>query len=101
MSKPVVTTPAADLQILDIDLWWRENRDKAPSLFEEELALAFQLIGSVPGAGKRYSHPEVDVRRVVLRSSRHHVYYVEEENQVVVVAVWGAIKGAGPDLTSI
>lgn len=34
MSKPVVTTSRADLQILELDAWWRENRDKAPDLFE-------------------------------------------------------------------
>jgi hypothetical protein len=51
MSKPVVTTPQADLQILAMDDWWRSNRDKAPDLFEEELALAFQMLESAPGVG--------------------------------------------------
>jgi hypothetical protein len=46
MDKPVVTTPKADLQILEIDAWWRENRDKAPDLFEEELALALRMIAA-------------------------------------------------------
>lgn len=31
----------------------------------------------------------------------NHVYYVEEDEHVVVVAVWGAIKGSGPDLTRL
>ena len=53
MSKPVVTAPAADLQILEIDAWWREHRDKAPDLFELELAQALDLIGSAPGAATR------------------------------------------------
>jgi hypothetical protein len=30
MSKPVVTALIADLQILEIDAWWRANRDKSP-----------------------------------------------------------------------
>jgi plasmid stabilization system protein ParE len=101
MNKPVLTTPSADLQILEIDAWWRENRDKAPDLFEEELALAFRLLASSPGAGKRYQHPNADVRRVLLRSTRNHVYYVEMDDHVLVVAVWGAVKGSGPDLTEI
>ena len=54
MSKPVVTTPQADLHIETIDTWWRENRGKAPDLFEEELALAFRMLGDAPGIGKRY-----------------------------------------------
>lgn|SRR5689334_14648639 len=101
MDKPVFTTPHADLQILEIDAWWRENRDKAPDLFEEELALAFRMLATAPGVGKRYPHPRAKVRRVILHSTRNHVYYVEEEHRVVVVAVWGAIKGTGPDLSRI
>ena len=39
MEKPVFT-------------WWRENRDKAPDLFEEELALTFRMLSTAPGVGK-------------------------------------------------
>ncbi len=101
MSKPVITTPDADLQILELDAWWREHRDKAPDLFEIELAQAFELIGSAPGAGKRHAHPRGPVRRVMLRRTRNHVYYVEYENHVLVVAVWGAVKNSGPDLAGL
>ena len=58
MSKPVYTTPQADLHILEIDAWWRANRDRAPDLFEEELPLAFRLLESAPVVGKRYPHPK-------------------------------------------
>jgi plasmid stabilization system protein ParE len=101
MSKPVFTTPEADLQIVNIDSWWRENRDKVPDLFEEELALAFRMLADAPGVGKRYSHARARVRRILLRSTRNHVYYVEEDDRVLVVAVWGAVKGSGPDLTGV
>jgi plasmid stabilization system protein ParE len=100
MRKPVFTTPQADLQILEMDTWWRENRDKAPDLFEEELDLALALIAESPGIGKRYpSHR--GVRRVLLRSTRNHVYYVEEEDRVLVLAVWGAVRASGPDLSGV
>ena len=101
MSKAVVTTPKADAQILAIDSWWREHRDKAPDLFEQELSLAFRTLAAAPGVGKRYPHPGGEVRRVLLRSTRHHVYYVEQDDRVVVLAVWGAIKGSGPDLQDV
>jgi plasmid stabilization system protein ParE len=101
VSKPVFTTPEADLQIMEMDAWWRANRDKAPNLFEEELALAFEMIGAAPGVGKRYPHPGAAVRRVLMRSTRNHVYYVEWDDRVVVVAVWGAVKGSGPDLADL
>lgn len=100
MVKPVRTTPRVDAQILTIDSWWREHREKAPDLFEQELGLAFRTISAAPGAGRRYPHPDADVRRIVLRATRHHVYYVEREDYILVVAVWGAVKGTGPDLSA-
>lgn len=100
MRKPVLTTPVAELQILEMDAWWRENRDKAPDLFEEELDLALALLADSPGIGKRYPGHR-GVRRVLLRSTRNHVYYVEKDDCVLVLAVWGAVRGAGPDLTEV
>jgi predicted ATPase len=67
MSKPVYTTPAADAQIRAIDAWWREHRDKAPDLFEQELALTLRTIAAAPSAGKRYRHPRAAVRRFLMR----------------------------------
>jgi hypothetical protein len=32
VSKPIVTSDRAELQIIEIDDWWREHRDKAPDL---------------------------------------------------------------------
>jgi plasmid stabilization system protein ParE len=101
VSKPVVTTHQAELQILEVDRWWREHRDKAPDLFEDELADVFRLISTAPGVGKRYPHAREGVRRVMMRKTRHHVYYVEREQYVLVVAVWGAVKGSGPDLEGL
>ncbi len=98
MSKPVFTTPEADRQIEAIDTWWRANREKAPDLFEEELTLAVRMLSDAPGVGKRYPHATGSVRRVLLRSTRNHVYYLEQEDRVLVIAVWGAVKGAGPEL---
>jgi plasmid stabilization system protein ParE len=101
VSKRIVITSQAELQIHEIDAWWREHRDKAPDLFEEELARALKLIGTAPGAGKRYPHARATVRRVMMRGTRNHVYYVEREDHVLVIAVWGAVKGVGPDLEGL
>jgi plasmid stabilization system protein ParE len=101
MSKPVFTTPMAELQIFEIDAWWRANREKAPEKFEDELANAFETLATTPGVGQRYPRPGASVRRVLLRSTKNHVYYVEEDDRVLVVAVWGAVRGSGPDLTGI
>lgn len=101
MTKPVRTTAQADLHILEIDSWWRSNRWKAPALFEQELAAALEMIAALPAAGRRYPCPGANVRRMLLRSTRTHVYYVERDEHVLVVAVWGAIKGVGPDLARL
>jgi hypothetical protein len=65
------------------------------------LAFAFRAISAVPSAGKIYRHPETLIRRFLMRSTRSHVYYVERDDHVLVIAVWGAVKGAGPDLSSL
>ena len=101
MTKAVVSTPQADFQILRLDEWWRESRDKAPELFEQELATALRTISVAPNAGKRYPHPMALVRRGLMRSTRNDVYYVEIGDRVLIVAVWGAVQGMGPDLSSV
>lgn len=102
MSREIIVPPKVDLQIAEIDLWWRTNREKAPGLFEEELAVAFETISATPRAGRRYPSPlHPDARRLVLRATRFHLYYVEDENKIVLLSIWGAIRGAGPDLSNI
>lgn len=98
-AKPVRTTPDANLQLLEVELWWATNRDKAPDLFERELERTFDLIGRYPAAGKPYPHPtEANVRRLLMVESEFFVFYREEEHEVVVLAVWSAVRGRGPDL---
>jgi plasmid stabilization system protein ParE len=102
MSRHAIVSPEAEAQINAIDSWWRANRQAAPHLFGEELAEAIRVLELAPEIGRRYPHPHVKgVRRVLLRATRHHVYYVPTPDAVIVLAVWGSIKGSGPDLSSI
>jgi plasmid stabilization system protein ParE len=80
-----------------IDAWWRTNRRAAPDLFTSELDRASLALGDNPGLGLRYE-PRPGVRRLLLSRTRYHVYFVEEHDRVLVVAVWGANRGRGPDL---
>lgn len=60
MNKPVVTTSTTDHQIREIDDSWRENRDKSPDLFAEELALAFRMLeASIKGSGPDLSRLKI------------------------------------------
>ena len=99
MTVHVVVTPEAFQQALPIDTWWQTERTAAPQLFSQELSAALALLGTLPPAGRGYPHPTVpDVRRVLLRSSRYHVYYTIHEDAVIILAVWSAVRGSGPDL---
>ncbi len=89
-------------QAREIDSWWRENRPAAASLFSEELAAAFVAIEGAPQLGQQVQHATApDVRRVLLRATRHHVYYVFAGEVVRVLAVWSCLRGSGPDLREL
>ena len=99
MSIPVRTTPEADVQILEIDRWWRRNRVASPNLFLYELTAAFEMIGDAPYIGRLYRQsPVPGTRRVVLKGTRYHVYYVPSADEIRVLAVWHAARGVGPPL---
>ena len=94
-------TPQAFDHIQALDVWWRKNRDKSPDLFREELALAFRSIAEAPAIGRRFPSAQGDVCRYLMRATRTHVYYLFDDRHVRVVAVWGGVKGSGPDLTRL
>lgn len=94
----VVTAPEADRQLDAIDGWWRVNRQAAPNLFFEFRAAVASFAG-MPRLGRRIAHPDVpNLRRTLLRTTRYHVYYVTDGDMVIILAVWSAVRGAGPDL---
>jgi plasmid stabilization system protein ParE len=99
MTSRIVVTPEVEEQARTIDAWWRQARPAAPGLFTEELASACSMLGGAPQAGRHYPHPVIsDVRRALLRSTRYHVYDKIHENDVIVLAIWSAVRGSGPDL---
>jgi plasmid stabilization system protein ParE len=96
----VVVSDLAERQIQIVDDWWREHRPAAPELFSEELAAIFEVLAALPFAGQGYDHPALDdMRRILLRATRYHVYYRVRDDAVIVLAVWSAVRGTGPDLT--
>ena len=96
MTLAVLSTPEADAQVRAIDEWWRTNRPASPSLFVEELATAFDIIGHTQNIGRPYRVP--GTRRVLLSGTRYHVYYAPQRDNIVVLAVWHAQRGVGPPL---
>jgi len=95
----VVVSPEADAQVRLVHRWWQEHRGSAPDLFAQELANAIATLEAAPSAGHRAPHPEVKgLRRILLRATHYHVYYVFDDDVVVVLAVWSAVMGSGPNL---
>jgi plasmid stabilization system protein ParE len=80
--------------------WWLENRDKAPELFEQELAAAYELILRDPALGQTYLVSRGRrIQRVLMPGTKNHVYYHRKSEEVVrVVSIWGAVRGRGPKL---
>ena len=92
MNLPVRTTPEVDLQILEIDRWWRRNRHASPDLFADELAASFDIIGRAPNIGRVYRQSSTpDTRRVLLKSARYHVYYVPFADEVRGASYFGTL----------
>ena len=80
--------------------WWRTNRDKAPDLFDQELAIAYAVIREQPEYGQRYTVVRgQQVWRYLMPKTRRHVYYrLDGDDLIRVMAVWGAVRGRGPKL---
>jgi plasmid stabilization system protein ParE len=99
VSLPVKITPEAEVQILEIDNWWRANRRAAAALFVDELAECFAMLGQAPHIGRSYRQsPVAGTRRFLLKRTRYHVYYVPGSDDVRVLAIWHARRGIGPPL---
>lgn len=84
-----------------MDAWWRAHRPEARGLFAEELRDTQRRLVEKPDLGQVFVHRGgVPVRRLLMERTRNHVYYEvhESERVIMIVALWGAVKGSGPDL---
>jgi plasmid stabilization system protein ParE len=86
-----------------MDAWWRAHRPEAKDLFAEELRDAQRRLAEKPDIGSVFVHRGGGpVRRLLMEKTRNHVYYEvhESERTIMIVALWGAVKGSEPDLGS-
>jgi len=89
--------PAAIERIDAGRAWWLGNRDKAPYLFDGELADALELITEMPGAGQRVAlSTGRSVYRILMPKTAFHVYYEVVDDEVHVLSLWGARRGDRP-----
>ena len=77
--------------------WWLDHRDKAPLVFDEELADALEQIATSPELGQRSLLSKGrDVRRRLMKKTAFHVYYEVVDEAVHVLTLWGAVRGSEP-----
>jgi len=95
----VIVSDDAQAQSERADDLWRSNRADAPDLFDEEYSKALELLERYPDIGKRRRRVP-GLRVLLLRETRYHVYYVHdtEAEEVIVLAVWSAVRGRRPPL---
>jgi plasmid stabilization system protein ParE len=88
----------AQVQVQQIDAWWRQNRPSAPDLFTAELDEAVLRLERTPTLGTPYHGSVNAARRMLLRRTHYHVYFIERAESLYVLAVWNVYRGRGPNL---
>lgn len=79
--------------------WWVGHRDKAPGLFDRELADALERVLAAPNLGQRVALMRGrSVRRVLMPKTAFHVYYEVLGDEIHVLTIWGAVRGDRPNL---
>lgn len=94
-------TPEAEAHIMQIGDWWRINRTAAPTLFRDELARVINVLAENPFLGVPYKRRGfVGLRRFRLQKTPYHIYYIPrvDEGELIVLAVWSAMRKRGPAL---
>ncbi len=70
-------------------------------VFTRSMGGALTLLVDAPAVGRTYPDAGIPgLRRLMLPASRHHIYYVHDstEGEVIVLAIWSAVRGSGPRL---
>ena len=70
-------------------------------MFVSEFEQALRVLALLPGSGTPYPQAGVaGLRRIYVRKIACHIYYTFDEHEVIVRALWGALRGHGPELNS-
>ncbi|HEX7150651.1 MAG TPA: type II toxin-antitoxin system RelE/ParE family toxin [Thermoanaerobaculia bacterium] len=90
MPREVIISTRAKLEIIDAELWWFENREKAPNAFREELEAALTLLTERPEIGTviRTRQRSPRTHRLTLRRVNYYLYYRVEQDSIIVTSLW-------------
>jgi plasmid stabilization system protein ParE len=82
----LITIPRAQRQIAIARDWWRENREKAPHAFDEDLERAYTLILKHAEAGVVVRKTRsARTRRLYIERINYYLYYEASETAIVVI----------------
>jgi plasmid stabilization system protein ParE len=96
---PVRITPEAQAQLEERKRWWRQHRDKAPDLFDQEFVAAVQRIGSSPMSFPVFTEKhDRSIRRCLMPKTQCHLYFeiLEDRSEISVVAAGGSRRRKPP-----
>jgi plasmid stabilization system protein ParE len=95
----VITIASAKREIAAARAWWRDNRDKAPGAFDEDLERAIALILEQPGVGARIRGARrLAARRLYLARIRYYLYYEFTEGAIFILALSHSARARPPRL---
>lgn len=95
----VVFVASALRDIEEVAVWWEANRPDAPGLVSAELRVGAARLAqdaSMLPVFRRIG--ELSIRRLHLPRTHRHLYVHPEADRVVVLAVWGSVRGLLPRL---
>jgi plasmid stabilization system protein ParE len=77
--------------------WWRKNRHKAPTAFDDDTDDGIRRIRLDPSIGQRVQLRK-PARRLWLERIRYYIYYRENGDIIEILAVWHGSRGSHPKL---
>ena len=95
----VLVTPEAEAQLDARKQWWRQHREKAPDLFDEEFLAAAEQVGRAPGSFPIHVlRNGRAIRRCLMPKTRCHLYFetFEQAGEVWVIAAGGGQRRRPP-----
>jgi plasmid stabilization system protein ParE len=98
---PIEVSALAAAQVRAAEIWWRDNRPKAPGAIRTELERASSLIALQPQIGTHARNIDLQgVRRLHLARIRYDLYYrlVEAPRRLEILAFWHTSRGSRPPI---
>ena len=98
---PIAVSALAVAQVRAAEIWWRENRPKAPGAIRAELDRAASLIALQPQIGTRARNVALHgVRRLHLARIHYDLYYrrLEAPPRLEILAFWHASRASRPPI---